>query len=190
MGNLKIVRPEPETSKIIEFPRSLNAHRHDYRAEHNKIIFDSRSEAACAIIMEQYISWWKVEPGITFQVPLSSNKRADFQIADVLFEYHPISLHREMISRDAYSKIKRAILKSNRFIATLIREGVEEELLRQYRKRREQVIQANPRLSGMTLVVCTSPGSFYRNIIKQFSDRKHNYKEVVTLFNAIVNGRG
>lgn len=73
------------------------------------VVFDSKSEAVLAILMEKYIRGWKVVLGETYQIPLVASCRADFKVGNIIIEYHPIDLHRESRRRPEIRDFKREI---------------------------------------------------------------------------------
>jgi len=57
--------------------------------------FDSQREAACALLMEKYISAFRIKEGLTFQWPTADGRLVDFYLGEIegvptFVEYHPI----------------------------------------------------------------------------------------------------
>lgn len=151
--------------------------------------FDSRSEAVCAILMERYIKGWECELGKTFQVPLVSNRKADFLVAPgVLFEYHPITLHRDLISDDARQTFDRYLKHYKRWLAEEIREAVKSELYFQYCARRQIIARATPGFETAEVIVCTDHRTTWRKIIQRFSDNPPGLKQWTYEWNELMRG--
>jgi len=145
-------------------------HKTPFRKQDNPITFESKSEAVCAILMERHIGW-QCKLGETYQVPLAFNKRADFLIREkVIFEFHPISLHREFMSSEAKHVFNKHIRKIPDWLATEFREAIETELYFQYRAKRALVVRATPGLEDAELIVATDARHMHKKIISRFSE--------------------
>lgn len=151
------------------------------------IEFQSRSELACAVMMQRYIRGWKAEEGKTFQVPLAQNRRADFMInSQTIFEYHPISLHREMISDNARRDLERHLKHCKQYLRDTITDAIKEELYYQYFSRRQILVKATPGLESAELIVAYDSRGFYRKVIQRFSDEPPALKEFHREWNNLV----
>ncbi len=140
--------------------------------------FQSKSEAACAALMQKYINGWECVENITFQVPLAQNRRADFRIGpEIVFEYHPISLHREMISDNARHSLERQLKQCKQYLKDEILDAVKDELYYQYFARRQILVRATPGLENAELIVAIDSRGFYRKVIQRFSDAPPGLRE-------------
>jgi len=140
--------------------------------------FQSKSEAACAVLMQKYISGWKCIEGETFQVGLFQNRKADFLIGpEIVFEYHPISLHREMISDNARHSLERQLKHCKQYLKDEIIDAIKDELYYQYFARRQILVKATPGLENAELIVAIDSKGFYRKVIARFSDSPPGLRE-------------
>lgn len=88
----------------------------------NILVFDSRSEYACAVLLEKYLPGWEAQTRSTFQIPID-NKRVDFRVGDTFVEFHPLKLgHKrrsplfqeiEAHAKTLYHDKRRALLDQN-----------------------------------------------------------------------------
>lgn len=140
--------------------------------------FQSKSEGACAVLMQKYIHGWECVEGITFQVPLAQNRRADFRIGpEIVFEYHPISLHREMISDNARHSLERQLKQCKEYLREEILDAVKDELYYQYFAKRQILVRATNGLENAELIVAIDSKGFYRKVIQRFSDSAPGLRE-------------
>ena len=154
---------DPNDLNQVDFPSGCT--------NFSKIAFQSKSEAACAALMQKYIPDWKLELGRSYQVPLAQNRTADFKIgSSIIFEYHPISLHRDMISDNARRDLERHLKHCKQYLRDTITDAVRDELYYQYYSRRQILMKATPGLEHAELIVTIDPKGFYRKIIQRFSD--------------------
>lgn len=136
-----------------------------------KLEFHSKSEAACAVLMQKYISGWKATLGETYQVNLCQNRIADFKIhQNVIFEYHPITLHRDMISDNARKDLERHLKHCKQYLRETITDAIKDELYYQYYTRRQILLKNTPGLEHGELIVAIDPKGFYRKILQRFAD--------------------
>ena len=137
----------------------------------------------CAILMERHIGW-QCKLGETYQVPLAFNKRADFLIQDkVLFEFHPISLHREFISSEAKHVFTKHMRKLPDWLAGEFKEAIQMELYCQYRAKRALVMKATPGLEDAELIVATDARYVHKKVINRFSDNPPSLSQFTNEWN-------
>jgi len=149
--------------------------------------FESKSELCCAILMERYIKGWQCIPEKTFQVPLIQGRRADFLInPEVVFEYHPISLHRDMMSDDARHSIERNLRHTKKWVAEEIKDAVKNELYFQYCARRQAITRATAGFEKAELIVATDVKTFWRKILQRFSDQCPGIRQTTYEWNDII----
>jgi len=151
------------------------------------IRFESKSEVCCAILMERYIKGWQCNINETYQIPLVQNKKADFLInPNIIFEYHPISLHREMMSDDARRSIERNLKHTKKWVQEEIKDAIRNELYMQYFARRQIITKATPGFETAELIVATEVKGFWRKVIQRFSDSPPGIKQLTYEWNDIM----
>lgn len=149
--------------------------------------FESKSEVCCAILMERYIKGWQCVVEQTYQVPLIQGRRADFLIGnDIVFEYHPISLHRDMMSDDARHSIERNLKHTKKWVAEEIKDAIRNELYMQYYARRQAITRATVGFETAELIVATDVKGFWRKIIQRFCDKPIGIKQLTYEWNDIM----
>ena len=141
--------------------------------------FCSRSEAICAELLSQFVPHFRLEEGVTFQVPIGIDDRGnmlsvDFFVDGVLFEYHPARFFKnkkgygDFGSKDeykAYARLFHSVAKSERdFVSDAVRARLKDN----YYKRRRALLDQHPLYRRTELVVATSPEEFYYLIICRF----------------------
>ena len=139
----------------------------------------SRSEAACARLMEKYLRGFEMRNGITYQVPLGRAEDgqlqcADFYVRGVLFEYHPPRFWQSGNRSGDFDNAKEYIeyLKNRREMERAERKEFKEVTLRdlteRYTQTRQALINRSRTMMGTELVVATDPEDFYKKIICRF----------------------
>jgi hypothetical protein len=141
--------------------------------------FCSRSEAICAELLRQFVPHFRLEEGVTFQVPIGIDDRGntlsvDFFVDGVLFEYHPARFFKnkkgygDFGSKDeykAYARLFHSVGKSEReFVSDAVRARLKDN----YYKRRRALLDQHPLYRRTELVVATSPEEFYYLILCRF----------------------
>lgn len=140
---------------------------------HGGIRFHSRCEVACAVLLERYVSGFRIREGETYQVPIGFGRFVDFALEKdgrrYLIEYHPANLKFEMNPR-AYAKLCNALGQIPKQLRREIREAVREDKFADYVRKRFFCIQHSPleEVQKSTLIVCDDPMKFYRLVIKKF----------------------
>jgi len=156
-------------------------------ANFQAVEFHSKSEAACAVLMQKYIKDWRLEVGHTYQIPLVQGRTADFKIGEaVIFEYHPISLHRDMISDNARRDLERNLKHCKQYLRDTIADAIKDELYYQYFSKRQILMKSTPGLEHGELIVAIDPKGFYRKIIQRFSDNPPRMQEFHREWNQIL----
>lgn len=131
--------------------------------------FSSRSEAACAILLEKYCSNYRAIQGVTCQVEIGG-KQLDFRIGDCFVEYHPVMLDRSFISIDALHSLRKALRNVPKDTKFEVYRAVEKELEYQYFKQRRNLLDGS-QYRNCELIVCTSEMAFISKVIMRFADR-------------------
>lgn len=122
--------------------------------------FDSRSEAICAIILEQYIPGWRVIPGETWQIPLPLGKLADFRVNDTIIEFHPIDFRREFKNSWSFHRFKRHLQTLYPPKAKALEDSMKAEKIKQYELARRELMDNSVDLYYCALRVCPTDESF------------------------------
>ena len=135
-----------------------------------RVSFGSRSELACAMMLERYVGW-KAEVGISCQIDILGRK-VDFRIGDTLIEYHPTSLPTAFTSREAFKMLKSSLRKVDKHTRSNILEAVKKELTGQYHKQRKILLSSSIEYSNCSLIVCTSAEDFIDLVLRKFSKNK------------------
>lgn len=156
----KLARDSAGSLASLDFP----ARRRD-----DVIHFDSRSEAACAVLLEKYCPGWRCMPGATFQIEING-KFIDFRIGRTFLEYHPIEARREFISADAFRTLTDALRPLPRAQKVEVWAAVKTELAAQYWKRRRHVLDSGG-FTDCRLIVADSPADLYRRFFSHLPHR-------------------
>jgi hypothetical protein len=159
------------------------------------IRFHSRSEAACAALMELFIPGYRTIEGVTYEVPVGTDAygqtlRVDFRHDDTLIEFHPVRLWRshrrygEFPSPKEWREFNRQYHNCPREeLSELIRKTLHD-LTQHYYRKKLGVIRANPELAHTELVVATNATEFYEKVICRFSPEPPLIGDFCELFNA------
>lgn len=126
--------------------------------------FDSRSEAVCAIILEQYIPDWKVKRGSTWQIPLPYGKLADFRVYNTVIEFHPIELYREFKDALAYSQFTSALLTISPDKSEEFEKSIKIEKYYEYKSKRKELVDSSEDLYFCDLEVCSNEEAFAETV--------------------------
>lgn len=158
---------------------------------HDGIRFQSRSEVACAVLMEKYINSFRVREGVTYQVPIGFDRFVDFRVFDedgrsVLIEYHPINLRFEL-SKPVYGRLSRLMHHIPKQERRELRDILRTEMLAHYSSKRRWVVQhsRDPEIQNCEVLICDSPERFYRAVIKRFGQSYPNEHQFLREFERI-----
>lgn len=150
----------------VELPRELK----HYLSGDGTVIFDSRSEAATGILLERYLPNWKVQLGVSYQVPIGDVKRCDFRISDEVFlEYHPFDWRRE-IDRSEYLKMVLGIMKAEFRHRDAVRDAQEvlaKLFLRSYAETRLWMVRSKWG-NDKELIVASTAEDVQRLVLRRF----------------------
>jgi hypothetical protein len=135
------------------------------------IIYASRSEYACAKMLEAHVPGWKARLDDTIQIQFSHGRAVDFRVENLLVEWHPISMHREFLDRDALRTVLRVAKKLPPYWQQELKESLESELMSQYARRRLHMIRDHPTWNTCEFYAVATPERFYRKILKRFADK-------------------
>lgn len=127
-------------NKIIPAAHLFNLNNETFNTPTNKIykgvLFDSRSEMACAKLLELCVKDWKPVEGQTVHVPIGFKRTMDFRVGSYLIEFHPIQIFREFHSADATRDLMRALGRCGKQDRREIIGAITKELGIQYAKKR------------------------------------------------------
>ena len=143
------------------------------------IVFASKSEAVCAILLEKYCNW-KAVKGVTFQVPVG-RKHLDFVVGNTVVEFHPIVLNREFINTGAWRAISDTLRQMHTSMSGPIYYALKAEMGAQYWKARRAVLDASPTFKNHDLVVARTDQEFCR-LVKRFARVKPSKDEIFLEF--------
>jgi len=154
------------------------------------IRYASRSEAACAILMQRYIPGFKIKDGKTFQVPIGVSsgghlRTADFMVQDVLVEYHPPRIHKsskkpgDFKNWQEYNNYRAVYNRCSPGQKVTLKKLTELKLTRNYTEKRLEQITQGLEHQGRELIVATSAADFYDKVLKRFAGPNLPDKESV-----------
>ncbi|MBI2430569.1 MAG: hypothetical protein HYV39_00975 [Candidatus Levybacteria bacterium] len=153
--------------------------------------FDSYAEAATAMSLEQFVPEYQVARGDNYQVILeSAGIKVDFLVGDVLVEYNPIVLkylQRRVTGFDTQEEYELYMqnlsqLDENQQVGYT--EQVREGIAQRYFQRRRRAIDQDPGFRDRELIVATTPGDLYDQVITRFGENYPNRDEFIEFFNA------
>jgi hypothetical protein len=139
------------------------------REPQRHLSFGSKTEYACGVLLEKYVPGFELEMGKTMQVHIGYNKRCDFVVDNVFFEWHPINLQTDFMNHAAYKQITGALRFCKPHIASEIVEGLKHELAGRYIKYREFIIHQTFGKDA-ELIVAGDFDSFYKRVLRRFGE--------------------
>lgn len=149
------------------------------RAPSAEAKFCSRSERICATLLQRYIPRFKLEEGISFQVPVGTDRQGntlsvDFLVDGVLVEYHPLRFQRDRrrCGDFADSEDHALFRKILHVLSGARREffcrAVNRQLADGYYAKRRALLDLHPLFRRTELIVVTDPSELYRKVIMRF----------------------
>lgn len=143
---------------------------------YNGVGYCSLSEAACAHLLQLFVSDFRIALGRTFQVPLGTGRFADFYHRGYLIEYHEVRLfadgrsYGDFRSRDDYNHFIRSYkqVRHQPWRRERLLQETTDRLREHYVRRRRHAIDANPRFHGAPLLVAGSVAEFYYSVVRRF----------------------
>jgi hypothetical protein len=142
------------------------------------INYSSRSEAACGILLQRYISDFKVDLGKTFEVPVGFGgggdlQTVDFRYKDNFLEYHPPRIYSENYhAHYRYTANNRGRRQANKRQARSdYFNNLRRKLTKKYLLNRMKILSNSLVVDSFTLVVATSPTELYHDFLKNHADR-------------------
>jgi hypothetical protein len=163
--------PHPQNYKTIDL--------HLGKQEPQKSAFCSRSEAICAELLKRFVPHFRLQEGITFQVPIGIDGRGntlavDFFVDGVLFEYHPARFFKnkkgfgDFKNKDEYKAYAKLFHSVGGVERELFHEAMKAHLKENYYQRRRALLDRHPQYRRTELVVATTPEEFYSLILCRF----------------------
>lgn len=146
--------------------------------------FGSLSEAATATLMEKYIPGFKIIEGDTFQIRTGpkNHHRIDFRIGGTLVEYHPTNLIYEFGGPEAYRRLERKLEQLPIEVRARIMSDKISSIAHRYEMKRQELIEADPHLRNMSLVIVHSPEELYDKVLKRFGNNLATREETIDEF--------
>lgn len=126
--------------------------------------FDSRSEAVCAIILEQFVRGWETKRGETWQIALPFDKLADFKVDNNIIEFHPINLRHEFRDPRAYKRFRRNLDKTAPHLRAEFEESIKQEKANEYYYNRRMALNASPEFRRCELFHCENSLEFAKTV--------------------------
>lgn len=188
---LKFTDFKPRTEK----PKSVTSHQEQYRV--NGVGYASGSEAACALLMERYIPFFRVIPGKTYQVEIGKSERgdachADFQIfGRTIFEFHPPRFWIKGRRLGEFSSYEERIEYYRRFNESRgaerkqIKQAMLERLALNYYLKRRALLDRSEEHKHKDLIVACDAHDFYHKVIKQFGENIPSEKSFIAQFEGL-----
>jgi len=144
------------------------------------ICYDSKSEKACASLLELCVPGWSPVPGKTFQVPVDDVHRIDFKVSGVFVEYHPIILAWAFQNKKAHGQFAVALDKVKPHESHRIEKALKAEFETRYYNQRRQILDKH--FKGSELIVATTPKEFIEKVVLRFGESKLKTRLLEDLF--------
>lgn len=168
------------------FDRSVMPPVQGEPVELEQLKFGSKSECACGLMLESYVSDFKLKTGETFQVPLLGGRTCDFKVNGLWFEYHPIQLQFEFKDKQAYRQLMSTLKRVAKHDRETIASSLVSEKAEQYYRKRSFLIEGTIGHRNFELVVADSPKEFINQVLKRFSAKLPSNKKLSDEFKQIV----
>jgi hypothetical protein len=129
--------------------------------------FKSKGEARCARVFEKFVPSWRAIEPITYEVPIGFLRAVDFRINNLLVEYHPIDLRRELLGSGTLKAIHEGLRYSPKPVKRKVMKALVDEMEHQYEKRRKQLVTSSEHedIRQCDLVCCFSPSDVFHRVI-------------------------
>jgi hypothetical protein len=149
------------------------------RAKSSEARFCSRSERVCATLLQRYIPRFRLEEGISFQVPIGTDRQGntlavDFLVDGVLVEYHPLRFQRDrrrcgdFTDSDDHALFRKILHVLSGARREFFCRAVNRQLADGYYARRRALLDLHPLFRRTELIVVTDPSELYRKVIARF----------------------
>lgn len=130
----------------------------------------SKSEASLARALRFYCDY-QIKEGETFQVPIGEGKTVDFlldheELGQLFIEWHPIVKAWEM-DKTTFKEFKKMVVQYERPERLEINKLVDNILLDNYHKRRQEAVKRAPieEYRDIPILTLTTPELLYRCVI-------------------------
>lgn len=165
---------------------------------HQPARFCSRSEAVCAELLRRFVPHFKVQEGVTFQVPIGEDGKGniiavDFLVDGVLFEYHPVRFFQnrrrcgDFSNKEEYRTYTKVFHSLNSDKREFFHSAMRARLTQNYFNKRRGMLDQHPLFRRTELIVATTPEEFYERIIRRFGkDYPRNAERFINLFEELV----
>lgn len=143
---------------------------------HQGVGYSSLSEAACGALLELLVPGFRVQEGVTYQIPFGKERTVDFLVEGVLFEYHPPRLvaerrgfgdFRSPKEYDRFQQLYKKARYDKRKREALLNSTIHALGEEYYRRRRIQ-LDEDERFRNTELVVATGIPELYEKIVLRF----------------------
>lgn len=141
---------------------------------YKRVQFDSRSELACARLLELCVKDWTPIEGKTVHIPIGFKRSVDFRVGQYLIEFHPIRIFREFHSAEATKQLTAALSKVGTDERQQIVAAITKELGIQYTKKRQFVMNFSNdvEVRDSTLLVAFNSFEFCDKILPKVATEK------------------
>lgn len=145
------------------------------------ITYSSKSERACARLLESFVPGWEPKIDKTFQVKVDHKHSIDFKVSGVFVEWHPINLMWQFKNRTAFRNSSEAMDRVRPVESEKIEAAISKEFKTRYINSRREILNTNhPKAE---LIVATTPREFVQNVIERFGESKLGTRLLIELFN-------
>lgn len=154
----------------------------------NGQLYDSKSEAVTALMLEKYIPNFKLERGATFQANRDTHCVYDFVLPEAIVEWHPIQIRYDAspMERQAYRDLKSQLrtIEDRKAFRELSRE-YSEELAVQYWMERQEASDNSQVYQGKEVILARNAGELYNQVISRFGKNYPSRKEFTKQFESL-----
>lgn len=180
----KITGRKYRARKTLEI---IRRNRYEYQGN----FFDSKSEVACATLMEKYIPGFQIKVGKTYQVNEGLPISIDFFVNGVFLEYHPILPFKsnnglgdfDSVSEYEAFKESKKDLPPDQKTAFVVE--VTNALANKYIEKRKAAIETSP-FKGIELVLVQSPSELYQFINSRFGNLEISPEDFAGEFKSVL----
>lgn len=145
------------------------------------ISYSSKSERACARLLETFVPGWEPKNDHTFQVKVDHKHSIDFKVSGVFVEWHPINLMWQFKNRTAFRNFSEAMDRVRPVESEKIEAAICKEFKTRYINARREILNQNYPKSE--LIVATTPREFVQQVVERFGQSKLGTRLLIELFN-------
>jgi hypothetical protein len=173
------VEPEVNVNSLNLKDHLINSDLKEVRRG-KPICYDSKSEKACAKLLELCVPGWAPVPGKTFQILVDDVHRVDFRVNGAFVEYHPIVLAWAFQNKKAHGHFAVALDKVKPHESNRIEKALKLEFATRYYNQRRQILDKH--FKGSELILATSPKEFIEKVVLRFGESKLRTRMLEDLF--------